>query len=81
MKIAIFEIEPREATAFEHLKRDHELVLSEQPLRADNVGQYADAAIVCVFIYSKLDRDVLEKLPALELIATRSTGYDHIFWN
>ncbi len=78
MKIAIFEIEPREAAAFEPLKRGHELVLSEQPLRADNVGQYADAAIVSVRIYSKLDRDVLEKLPALELIATRSTGYDHI---
>ena len=31
-----------------------------------------------IFIYSKLGRDVLEKLPALKLIATRSTGYDHI---
>jgi D-lactate dehydrogenase len=78
MKIVIFEIEPREAAAFDALKRGHDLVLTEQPLRADNATQFADAAIVSTFIYSKLGRDVLEKLPALKLIATRSTGYDHI---
>ncbi len=37
-----------------------------------------DAEIVSTFIYSKLDRQVLEKLPSLRLIATRSTGFDHI---
>lgn len=78
MKIVIFEIEPREAAAFDALKRGHDLVLTEQPLRADNATQFADAEIVSTFIYSKLGRDVLEKLPALKLIATRSTGYDHI---
>jgi len=30
------------------------------------------------FIYSKVGKDVLENLPALKLIATRSTGFDHI---
>ena len=78
MKIVIFETEPREAFAFDALKRGHELVLTEKPLRADIAAQFADAAIVSTFIYSKLGRDVLEKLPALKLIATRSTGYDHI---
>jgi D-lactate dehydrogenase len=78
MKIVIFETEPREAPAFENLKRGHELVLTGEPLRADNAGRFADANVVSTFIYSKLGRDVLEKLPALELIATRSTGYDHI---
>ncbi|MEJ2436382.1 MAG: hydroxyacid dehydrogenase, partial [Pseudolabrys sp.] len=78
MKIVIFETEPREAAAFDALKRGHELVLIEQPLRADNAAQYADADIVSIFIYSTLGRDVLSKLPALKMIATRSTGYDHI---
>jgi D-lactate dehydrogenase len=78
MKIVIFDTEPREAFAFDALKRGHELVVIEKPLRADNAAQFADAAIVSTFIYSKLGRDVLEKLPALRLIATRSTGYDHI---
>ena len=78
MKIAIFETEPREAAAFDALKRGHELVFTEQALRADNASRFADVEIVSVFIYSKLDRSVLAQLPALKLIATRSTGYDHI---
>ncbi len=78
MKIVIFETEPREAQSFDALKQGHDLVLTDKPLRADNAADYADAEIVSTFIYSKLGRDVLEKLPALKLIATRSTGYDHI---
>jgi D-lactate dehydrogenase len=31
-----------------------------------------------VFIYSHVTRDVLDTLPELKFIATRSTGYDHI---
>jgi D-lactate dehydrogenase len=34
--------------------------------------------IVSVFIYSKLDKAVLDKLPNLKMVATRSTGMDHI---
>lgn len=78
MKIVIFETEPREQAAFGALGTGHDLVLTAEPLRADNAARYADAEIVSTFIYSKLMRDVLRKLPALKLIATRSTGYDHI---
>lgn len=78
MKIAIFETEPREAADFEALKRGHDLASTEQTLRPENVNDYADAEVVSVFIYSRLDRAVLERLPRLKLIATRSTGYDHI---
>src|SRR5215475_5506489 len=31
-----------------------------------------------VFIHSRLDREALRQLSALRLIATRSTGFDHI---
>jgi D-lactate dehydrogenase len=34
--------------------------------------------IISVFIYSKLEKMVLDKLPNLKMIATRSTGTDHI---
>ncbi len=78
MKIVIFETEPREAPAFDALKPGHDLVLTDQPLRAENAAQYADAQVLSTFIYSKLDRAVLAQLPKLQLIATRSTGYDHI---
>jgi len=78
MKIAIFETEPREAAEFDELGHGNDLTLSEHPLRADNAGQYADAEIISTFIYSRLDREVLAHLPRLKLIATRSTGFDHI---
>ncbi len=78
MKIVIFETEPREAPDFKALQVGHRLTLTEAPLRTDNAAGYADAEVLSTFIYSKLDRAVLEQLPALRLIATRSTGYDHI---
>ena len=34
--------------------------------------------VISPFIYSKLDKKVLVKLPKLKLVATRSTGFDHI---
>ena len=78
MKLVIFETEPREARAFESLGRNHDLVLTDQSLGADNAKNYADAEIISTFIYSPLDQQVLSQLPKLRLIATRSTGVDHI---
>ncbi len=34
--------------------------------------------VISSFIYSKMNKKVLSKLPNLKLIATRSTGFDHI---
>ena len=78
MRIAIFETEPREAADFDGLKAGHDITLTEQTLSADNVARYADAEVVSVFIYSEVGGAVLERLPRLKLIATRSTGFDHI---
>jgi D-lactate dehydrogenase len=38
----------------------------------------ADAEIVSPFVRSRLGPDVIENLPSLKMIATRSTGFDHI---
>ena len=77
-KIAIFEAEPWEQEAFEPLGAEHNLRFAEEPLTAENAADFADAEVVSTFIYSDLDAGVLEQLSALELVATRSTGYDHI---
>lgn len=50
---------------------------TEEADRIDLV-KIADAEIVSAFIYSNLDARVLSQLPALRMIATRSTGVDHI---
>jgi D-lactate dehydrogenase len=78
MKIVVFESEPREASAFDVFKSGHDLQLTEQSLTEDNAAQFAAAEVISTFIYSRLSAEVLAQLPALKLIATRSTGYDHI---
>jgi len=45
---------------------------------ADIVKECADAVILSCFITTKISRTVVEKLPKLKLIATRSVGFDHI---
>jgi len=49
-----------------------------EPLHVKSASMAADAEIVSVFIYSEVTREVLDAMPNLKFIATRSTGYDHI---
>jgi D-lactate dehydrogenase len=37
-----------------------------------------EAEIISVFIYSRINSEIIDKFPSLRLIATRSTGFDHI---
>lgn len=50
---------------------------AEEADRID-LARIVDAQIVSAFIYSNLEATVLNQLPALQMIATRSTGIDHI---
>ena len=49
-----------------------------EPLTEETRRLAATADILSVFIYSRLTARVLKRLPRLRLIATRSTGFDHI---
>lgn len=42
------------------------------------VSACAGAAVISTFISTRFDKSVLERLPELKLICTRSVGYDHI---
>lgn len=37
-----------------------------------------DAEVICTFIESRIGEDEMKRFPSLKLIATRSTGFDHI---
>ncbi len=79
MKIAVFEVEDWEREAFQHLSGRHEVIFTHEALKsAEQVEQYANAQVLSPFIYSDLDADTLRLFPELQLIATRSTGHDHI---
>jgi D-lactate dehydrogenase len=63
----------------QHLHQET-LHFSSDPLTTAGQAQSiaADAEIVSPFVRSQLSADVLERLPNLKMIATRSTGFDHI---
>lgn len=78
MKIAFFEVEEwMEAYVRERLA-GHELRFSSEPLDTSNAAEFEGVEAVSVFVYSKVDREVLEKMGGLQLVSARSTGYDHI---
>jgi D-lactate dehydrogenase len=78
MKVAVFETEQWEHAACMRLAPAHELVCRRDRLASDTTGLAQDAEAVSVFVHSDLSAAVLDRLPRLRLIATRSTGYDHI---
>ncbi|WP_457644509.1 NAD(P)-dependent oxidoreductase [Persephonella sp.] len=82
MKIYFFGIEDWEKLHIERKLREAEIEgdirFTKEPLSVDNVEHYKDADIISVFIYSKVTREVIDKMENLKLIVTRSAGYDHI---
>ncbi len=78
MKIVIFETELWEQPAFDPLTKDHEVVFLESRLTEENAAEFQDADVISTFIYSVLNEEILSEFKQLKLIATRSTGFDHI---
>ncbi|MEK6885381.1 MAG: NAD(P)-dependent oxidoreductase [Nanoarchaeota archaeon] len=78
MRIAFFEVKPWEQIYLSEKLREHELVFFEEPLNERNLMQVDDCEAISIFIYSKVGKYVLDKMPKLKLVATRSTGFDHI---
>ena len=57
---------------------DHNLIFVDRPLTTDTTVQHIDAEVISTFIYSELGAETLKDFPLLKLIATRSTGFNHI---
>ena len=77
-KIAFFEIKKWEEKYLKKKLKQHELIFFKEALDENNAEYVKDCEVVSVFIYSKVSRSVLEKLKKVRMIATRSTGFDHI---
>lgn len=76
--IVFFDVKDWEKEFIHEKFKEPQLMLCSESLSIDNVSEYSKASILSVFIDSRVSREVLEKLPNLKLIATRSTGFDHI---
>ncbi|MFA5936300.1 MAG: NAD(P)-dependent oxidoreductase [Candidatus Paceibacterota bacterium] len=78
MKIAFFEVAKKEEQFFKDSLIGHEVVCFEEKLDENSVEKASGADIICVFVKSAVNKNVIEKIPNLKFIITRSTGYDHI---
>jgi D-lactate dehydrogenase len=78
MKQAFVEIESWEKEPIQKAFPGDELVFSPKTITAKNAVQFKEVEALSVFIYSKIDENLLSKLPKLKLLTTRSTGFDHI---
>lgn len=78
MKITFFEVPESEQVFFKEAFPGVDFFFSAQKLDEENIVLAEDAEVVSVFVNSVMSATVLDKLPKLKLIATRSTGFDHI---
>lgn len=77
MHVAFFEVKDWErAYLSERLPADRTYFASE--ILSTPPTELKDIEALSVFIYSHVTRELLDVLPALKFIATRSTGFDHI---
>lgn len=78
MKIVFFDIQGWEKPMLKKQLGNHNLVLVNKPLSKETVSKAKDADVISIFIYSKVPAELIQQMPKLKLITTRSTGFDHI---
>ncbi|MBI3984967.1 MAG: hydroxyacid dehydrogenase [Candidatus Levybacteria bacterium] len=77
-KIVFFELESWEENFVKNSLSDNEIIITKEKLTPQTAEKYQDAQIISVFIYSEITKELIDMLPNLKFIATRSMGYDHI---
>ncbi len=79
-KIAFFELEKWEQDYFRNSFPNDEIRFSEDTLEPgrEYEPELFEAEILCVFAFSQVKREILEKFPNLKFVTTRSTGFDHV---
>lgn len=78
MRVVVFETEDWEHSACLRLETQHQLTCTRDAPNQKTARAYGDAEVISTFVNSDLGKAVLDHFPQLRLIATRSTGYDHI---
>jgi len=78
-RIAFFEITADEKKYVKkQFGNEYELFFYKEKLTEENVALIKDVEVVSIFIYSKITQKIIDSAKKLKLIATRSTGFNHI---
>jgi phosphoglycerate dehydrogenase-like enzyme len=78
--VAVVDCSPEDEPLLERLRREVPTRVSFGPAGADEIVTRAEGAAVLVtlYTYTRVEAAVLERLPGLRLVATRTAGYSHI---
>jgi len=77
MRVAFFEVKDWEREYLAQRLPSDDIHFSSGVLNMPG-DEMSELQALSVFIYSHVTREVLDKLPELKFIATRSTGFDHV---
>lgn len=77
MKIAFFGMPDHERKVVEDTLSSNDLLFLDGDLEP-SLEKIKDVDVLSIFICHTITKEVIEKLPNLKLISTRSAGYDHI---
>ncbi|MBI3587937.1 hydroxyacid dehydrogenase [Candidatus Micrarchaeota archaeon] len=77
-RITFFETEEWERDYLKRQLKGHALQFIDGHLGVKSASKASTSDAVGIFIYSPIDAKILSKLPKCRLIATMSTGFDHI---
>ncbi len=77
MKIAFFEIKEDEKDFFNVQLQGHELFFFEKTIQ-EVLSKSETYEIISVFVHSRISNEILDKLPQVKYLQTRSTGFDHL---
>jgi D-lactate dehydrogenase len=84
MKVAFFETSEDEIKVLTELlspltkKGLVEAEFFSEKIDTSNIDKAKDAEALSVFVYSEIKQPIIDQLPKLKYVTTRSTGFDHI---
>lgn len=82
IKIAFFEITTKEKYYIKKRLRNFDLQFFNEPLTEDfDTKTIQDTTVISPFIYSVVSSKIISQMKKLKLVATRSTGFNHIDLN
>lgn len=78
MNILATEIDPWQKELLTQALPDDTVICTDKVMSPELAKQHPDTEILTIFVESKITQAILDQLPKLELIITRTTGYDNI---
>ena len=76
--IVFFELEPWEQHYVTTKLQGHKLVFFNKEITRKSIEKVKDADALALFVHSKVDAKIINRMKKLKLIIAMSTGYDHI---